>query len=349
MEADEHWMRRALEEAQKGMGRTAPNPPVGAVIVKDGEELGAGWHRRAGLPHAEREALADARRRGNEEKLRGATIYVTLEPCSTQGRTPPCVDGILEAGLRRVVYAAMDPNPRHAGRANRVLGAAGVEVTSGVMEEEAKRWIRPFRKAMLTGLPWVIWKTAMSLDARLTRPPGEGMWLTGPESRQKVQALRAEVQAIVTSGATVRADRPRLDLRDPSYLEGRETPWRVVATEDPLSLPADAPLFTDAWRDRTLVVPRGNPEKMLRDLVEERGVHSVLLECGGRMAGSWMDAGLIDEVVAFMAPMLTGGAVPPLEGKGFDEGCALDEVVFERFGSDVMMRARVAKRGEAGK
>ncbi|GAA5482518.1 riboflavin biosynthesis protein RibD [Haloferula sargassicola] len=334
-------MRRALEEARKGVGRTAPNPPVGAVIVKEGREIGAGWHRRAGQPHAEREALADARTRVGAEAIRGATIFVTLEPCSTHGRTPPCVDGIREAGISRVVYAATDPNPAHAGRAEAALQSTGVAVTAGVLEAEALRLIRPFAKAMGTGLPWVIWKTAMSLDARLTRPPGEGMWLTRAAARARVQSLRAEVGAVVTSGATVRADRPRLDLRETQYLEGREMPWRIVVSDLPDSLPMNAPLFTDANRHRTRIVPAGDPEGMLRRLVSEDGVNAVLLECGGRMAGRWMDDGWIDEVVVFLAPLLCGGAVAPLEGKGFPAGLRLREAGFERCGMDVMLRALV--------
>ncbi len=341
VEADEHWMRRALDEARKGIGRTAPNPAVGAVIVREGQEIGAGWHRRAGLPHAEREALADARSRLGAEAVRGATIYVTLEPCSTHGRTPPCVDGLIEAGVARVVYAATDPNPDHAGRADRLLENAGIAVTRGVLAAEGERLIRPFGKVVTRGLPWVVWKTAMSLDARLTRPPGEGMWLTGAAARTKVQQLRAESDAVVTSGATVRADLPRLDLRDPQYLKGREIPWRVVVSERPDSLPADAPIFADGNRHRTLVVPAGEPEALLRSLAADRGVNAVLLECGGRMAGRWMDAGLIDEVVVFMAPLLCGGSVPSLEGLGFPNGAKLDEVAFERLGPDVMMRGRL--------
>ena len=336
-------MRRALAEGRKGIGRTSPNPPVGSVIVRDGLEIGSGWHRRAGQPHAEREAIADGRARVGEEGLRGATIYVTLEPCSTFGRTPPCVEGLIECGIARVVYGARDPNPDHAGRADGILEKAGIAVTAGVLETEALELIRPFTKVITSGMPWVIWKTAMSLDARLTRPPGEGVWLTGPDSRRKVQALRSEADAIVTSGETVRKDRPRLDLREAPYLEGRQMPWRIVVSDRPGSLPADAPLFTDAHRERTLVVPSGDPARMLATLVRERGVSTVFLECGGTMAGAWMDAGLIDEVVAFMAPMVCGGSVTSLEGEGFANGLELTGASFERIGSDVMLRARVAR------
>jgi len=179
MKSDVHWMNLALTEARKGVGKTAPNPPVGAVIVKDNVLLGSGWHLAAGKPHAEREALADAFENHGHEAVRGASIYITLEPCSTHGRTPPCTQGLIDAGIVRVVYACVDRNPEHAGRADALLTSAGIEVVSGVCREESKKILRPFFKVRETGLPWVIWKTAMSLDGRLTRPPGESQWLTG--------------------------------------------------------------------------------------------------------------------------------------------------------------------------
>lgn len=336
-------MRRALEEAASGVGRTAPNPPVGAVVVRDGRELGAGWHRAAGRPHAEREALAAARAAHGESAPEGATVYVTLEPCSTTGRTPPCTAGLIEAGVARVVYAATDPNPLHAGRADGILRAAGIEVDSGILAAEAERLIRPFAKVRREGLPWVVWKTAMSLDGRLTRPPGEGMWLTGPAAREQVQHLRREVDAIVTSGETVRRDRPRLDLRGLATDDGRPQPWRVVLTDRPDSLPQDAPLLADENRGRTLVWSRSDPEAALRRLVDERGVCAVLLECGGRMAGEWIDRGLVDEVVAFLAPLIAGGPVSALGGAGFPEGLALDGARFTRHGGDVMLRANLLR------
>ncbi len=335
---DERWMARAISEGRRGVGKTSPNPPVGAVIVRDGVELGAGWHRRAGGPHAEREAIAAARETHGPEALRGATAYVTLEPCSTQGRTPPCTDGLIEAGIARVVFACTDPYPEHAGAAAGLLRSAGVEVVSGVLEPEAAKLIRPFAKRVTTGLPWVLWKTAMSLDGRLTRPPGEGMWLTGEASRERVQRLRGEADAIVTSGETVRRDRPRLDLRDLSYLEGRDQPWRVVLTDRPESLPDDAPLFSDGHRERTIVRPRNDLREVLRELASDFGVNAVLLECGGRLAADFAEAGLIDEVVAFMAPILCGGPVPALGGTGLPDGSGLDDIEFERFGDDVMLR-----------
>lgn len=339
-------MHRAIEEAQRGIGRTSPNPPVGAVIVCNGKELGAGWHRAAGQAHAEREAIRAVSELHGEDALRGATIYVTLEPCSTVGRTPACTAGLIEVGISRVVYAVADPNPAHAGRADEVLRRHGIEVVSGVLAEEAGRLIRPFAKVQRCGLPWVMLKTAMSLDGRLTRPPGEGMWLTGPESRAEVQRLRAAADAILTSGETVRRDRPRLDLRDPALFEGRAQPWRVVLTDDPESLPKDAPLFCDAHASRTVILSGKNLEAALRQLVAAYGVNALMVECGGRLAGALLDAGLIDEMVVFMAPMLTGGSVTALGGAGFPQGATMDEIRFERFGQDLMMRGVIRKKAD---
>lgn len=338
---DARWMRRALEEARRGIGRTSPNPAVGAVVAKDGIELGAGWHRGAGLPHAEREAMAAVRERHGAAALRGATVYVTLEPCSTQGRTPPCTAGLIEAGVARVVYAAEDPNPAHAGRADGLLEQAGIALTRGVLADEARRLIRPFTKVQRSGLPWVILKTAMSLDGRITRPPGEGMWLTGPEARAEVQRLRAEVEAVLSSGETVRKDRPRLDLRDPELAAGRLQPWRVVLTGNPDTLPMDAPLFTDGHRDRTLVASGEDPTAVLRGLVRDRGVSAVLVECGGRLAATLLEAGLVDEWVGFLAPLLCGGPLPALAGRGFPDGIRLKQPQFQRFGPDLMLRAEL--------
>jgi len=339
---DAYWMKLALAEARKGVGRTAPNPPVGAVVVKNGELIGRGWHRAAGQPHAEREALADALRSTGAEAVRGSTVYVTLEPCSTQGRTPPCTAGLIEAGVARVVYAATDRNPAHVGRADAILEAAGIGVRSGILADAAGTLLRPFFKVQETGLPWVIWKTAMSLDGRLTRPPGEGSWLSSPASRADVQVLRSEVDAILTSGETVRRDRPLLTLRDPDLLMGRSQPWRVIASDRPNSLPSDLQLFTDGWRDRTLIRPRGDLPALLRGLAAEQGVLSVLVEAGGVFSAALFTAGCVDEIVIYLAPLLCGGDIPALAGLGLPDTLTPVDVKFDRIGDDVRLRARIA-------
>ncbi len=326
---EEQWMRLALDEAQKGIGRTAPNPPVGAVIVKDGIMLGRGWHRAAGQPHAEREALADAA----GKNVAGSTVYITLEPCSTQGRTPPCTQGLIDAGVARVVYACVDRNPSHAGRADALLKAAGIEVVSGVCQEAAEKILRPFFKVRETGMPWVIWKSAMSLDGRITRPPDESQWLTGELARADVQKLRSTVDAIITSGETVRRDKPDLTIRMPELLEGRAQPWRVIVTDRPESLPAQS--------ERTLIRPRADLAGTLRKLASEQGVISVMVEAGGVFSAALFEAGLIDEVVVYYAPMLCGGPSPGLGGVGLKQSLHLDEIDFQQFGNDIRVRGIV--------
>lgn len=343
---DERWMGIAIAEAANGVGRTAPNPPVGAVVVRNGEMLGKGWHRAAGQPHAEREAIAAARSHHGEHALRGASIYVTLEPCSTHGRTPPCTDGILEAGITRVVYACRDENPAHQGRADAVLADAGVEVVSGIMENAAMRQLRPFFKVRETGLPWVIWKTAMSIDGRLTRPPGEGQWLTSDAARLDVQELRSTVDAILTSGETVRRDRPSLTIRVPNLIAGRAQPWRVIFSDFPESLPRDVSLIQDA--ERTLIRPRGGLADSLKALASEQGVLAALIEAGGVFAGALFAEGLIDEVVIYMAPMLCGGPVAALDDCALPLPLRLVEPEFVRISDsqDVRLRALVEKISE---
>ncbi len=333
MSDDTRWMELALDEARTGIGRTAPNPPVGAVIVKDGELLGKGWHRAAGRPHAEREALADAA----GKDVRGSTIYITLEPCSTHGRTPPCTQGLIDAGVTRVVYACVDRNPDHAGRADALLKAAGIEVVSGVCANEVEKILRPFFKVRETGLPWVIWKTAMSLDGRITRPPGEGQWLTGELARADVQKLRSTVDAIITSGETVRRDKPALTIRVPELLEGREQPWRVVVSDRPETLILDGPM------DRTLIRPRGDLAEILRNLARDQDLLSVMIEAGGVFSAAMFEAGLVDEVVVYYAPMLCGGPSPGLGGVGLRESLHLDEVDFKQFGNDIRLRGVVGR------
>jgi diaminohydroxyphosphoribosylaminopyrimidine deaminase / 5-amino-6-(5-phosphoribosylamino)uracil reductase len=339
---DDHWMQLALLEARKGIGKTAPNPPVGAVVVKDDVLLGAGWHRKAGSPHAEREALADAVSKHGAEAVRGAAVYVSLEPCSTHGRTPPCTQGLIDAGIQRVVYASVDRNPEHAGRADAILAEAGIEVVSGVCRDEAEKILRPFFKVRETGLPWVIWKTAMSLDGRLTRPPGESRWLTGEEALADVQKLRGSVDAILTSGATVRRDLPALTIRVPELLDGRYQPWRVVFSDQEDSLPQEAPLFCDEWKNRTLIRPRHGLENSLRRLAAEQGVLSCMTEAGGIFSAALFEAGLVDEVIVYYAPLLCGGPSPALAGAGLEKSLHLNEIEFTRLGNDLRLRGLVS-------
>ena len=257
-------MALALREARRGIGLTSPNPPVGAVIVRDGEILGKGWHRKAGGPHAERSALANA---GGPQACHGATMYVTLEPCSTHGRTPPCVEALIEARLKRVVWAVDDPHHVNAGRAEAVLTGHGISVSRGIMAAEAAHLLEPWTKFITTGVPWVIAKAGLSLDGKITRPRGEGPWLTNDLARADAMKLRRRVDAIVVGAETIRRDDPSLTLRPPR--PGKDQPWRVVLTRSG-RLPETSRVFTDAWKDRTLVLTHKTLEAALRDLAERR-------------------------------------------------------------------------------
>lgn len=340
---DADWMQIALQEARKGVGKTAPNPPVGAVIVKDDELLGRGWHHRAGMPHAEVEAIRAATAAHGAERLKGATAYVTLEPCSTIGRTPACTSGLIEAGISRVVYACQDPNPFHAGAADALLRKSGIEVIPGVLNDACEKILRPFFKVQRTGMPWVIWKCAMSLDGKITRPAGEGQWLSGEASRADVQKLRSEVDAILTSGETVRQDKPSLTIRVPELLEDRQQPWRVICTDRPESLPADAPLLSDPWKDRTLLRSSQDLPSMLKNLVREQGVLSVMIEAGGKFSAAMLRAGLVDEAVIYYAPILCGDTVPALAGEAFSHSVKLTDIHSETFGEDLKLRGLLEK------
>ncbi len=334
---DERFMRAALREARRGLGQTSPNPAVGAVIVRGGRIVARGFHRRAGLPHAEIEALRALK---NPASARGATIYVTLEPCSTQGRTPPCVDAIIGAGFARVVIGAIDPNPAHAGRGVELLRAAGLKVTSGVLEAECRELNAAFNHWIVTKRPLVIAKAGMSLDGRLTRPPGEGQWLTTEAARADVHRLRAQVDAILIGAGTLRADNPRLTVR--GIAEARQ-PWRIVmAGSDPL--PKDAHVFTDQYRDRTLVYRGKTLRAVLRDL-GRRQITSVLIEGGTRVLGEAFDERLVDRVQFYIAPLICGGPAVVAGGKG--AGCTADSLVlldpvYTRLGPDLRLTARVA-------
>lgn len=338
MAKEKQWMLLAIAEARRGLGLTSPNPAVGAVIVKDEQLLGQGWHTGAGRPHAEREAIADVLCRHSPKTLVGSTIYVTLEPCSTHGRTPPCTQGILDAGISRVVYGAEDPNPEHAGAARQILEAAGVEVSTGEEKDACEEIIRAFTKKQRTGLPWVLVKSAMSLDGRISRPPGESSWLTSPESRQMVQQLRFESDAIITGGNTLRIDNPALTLRD-SGLPKKTQPWRMVITRGSRQdLPLDHQMFTDRYAERTIVQENGDLEMALRDLAE-RGCNSVMVEAGGKLIAAMINARLVDEVAFFYAPLLTGGG-------DWGVGDLLQDVrlsnqSYIRIGDDLLLRASV--------
>ena len=335
MPADEEFMREAIREARKGAGATHPNPAVGAVIVSGRTIVAKGWHRAAGSPHAEIEALKSARQRA-----RGATLYVTLEPCSTQGRTPPCTRAIIEAGLARVVFGATDPNRKHSGRAAALLSRAGIEVQAGVLAGPCAALNPEWNKWISTGMPYVIAKAAMTLDGRINSPP-ESRWITGKASRQDAMKLRSRVQAILVGGGTVRVDDPQLTVRG---ISNSSQPLRVVWTRSG-QLPASARIFTDEYRDRTIVLTGISLGSALREL-GSREIASVLIEGGGRVLGEAFDAALVDEVCFYMAPILVGGAIPVTSGRGVrdnEHAVRLSSVQFKRIGSEVRLTATVLR------
>lgn len=336
LSADERHMREALAEGVKGVGLTSPNPPVGAVIVREGKTLGRGWHERAGDPHAEVLALRDAVRQFGPDAARGATLYVTLEPCSTHGRTPPCTGAILAAGLTRVVIGATDPNPLHAGKGVDLLREAGVEVTCGVLERDARELIRFFSRHITTGLPWVIAKTAITLDGRTTLPPGEGQWVTSKESRDDVQFWRRQCDAILVGGETFRRDNPALTLRG-KWAEGRQQPWRVILTSDP-DLPETHKLFTDFHSNRT-IVHEGITFKESLARLGNLGVASVMLESGGRLFTHALREGLVNEVILYLAPVFGGGDHRLIQTEGIVG--SLKDVEVSLIGPDIRVRGMV--------
>jgi diaminohydroxyphosphoribosylaminopyrimidine deaminase/5-amino-6-(5-phosphoribosylamino)uracil reductase len=333
---DEDWMRIALAEARKGLGTTNPNPAVGTVIVKDGRLLAQGYHRRAGRPHAEIEAL---RRLRHKHHAQGATLYVTLEPCSTTGRTPPCTEAIIRSGARRVVVGAIDPNPNHKGRGLQRLREAGISVTAGVLERACEELNVGFNRWIVTKRPWVIAKIAQSLDGRISRPPHEAQWLTGEAARRRTHQLRSTVHAILVGAETIRSDNPLLTVRG---IRGARQPWRIVATHSG-NLPSTAHVFSDRYRDRTIVFRDRSWDDVLAEL-GSRGVTRLLVEGGGNVLGQLFDQHRIDELWSFYAPMLTAGDKPSLGGSGVtsnESAIPLIEPKFERFGDDVLVRGYV--------
>ncbi len=365
---DERFMARALELARRGLGLASPNPMVGAVVVSDGEVLGEGWHEGPGTDHAEVIAL---RRAG--ERARDATLYVTLEPCSHQGRTPPCAPQVIGAAVARVVVATGDPNPVVDGRGLATLRDAGVAVDVGVAREEGRRLIEAFAKAVTTGVPFVTLKMAASLDGRVAARDGSSRWITGPEARRDVHVLRAGADAVLVGAGTALADDPALTVRLEGY--GGRQPLRVVADASG-RVPAGGRLF-DATGGRPVLATTERAAAAVRGAWEERGgaVHvlptdgsrgvslpallqtlrachgtqGVLIEGGPTLAWSAVRDGVVDRVVWYVAPKLLGG-----DGDGFGslmgEGVAtiadalpLDIEAVERLGADLRVSARPAE------
>ncbi|HEV7734967.1 MAG TPA: bifunctional diaminohydroxyphosphoribosylaminopyrimidine deaminase/5-amino-6-(5-phosphoribosylamino)uracil reductase RibD [Candidatus Binatia bacterium] len=365
--SDAAWMARALALAARGLGRTFPNPAVGAIFVRAGRVVGEGFHARAGAAHAEVEAL---RRAG--ARARGATLYVTLEPCAHQGRTPPCVDALLPLGLARVVVATGDPDPRVRGRGIRALRRAGIPVDVGVGRADADLLLAGYRSRILRGRPQVTLKLALTLDGRIAAQSGDARWITGPAARRMGHALRDVSDAILVGAGTVRADDPRLTCR----LPGGHDPIRVVVAGAGLDLPTRAQLLAPGGPPTWIVAPRTAPaarvERLRRRGIEmillparrgriafdaiarslgDRGITSLLVEGGGTVAAAALRDRCVDRAVLFLAPMLLGGdALPAVGALGIAriaDAIRLDGLSVARVGDDLVLEGRVRYRSES--
>jgi diaminohydroxyphosphoribosylaminopyrimidine deaminase/5-amino-6-(5-phosphoribosylamino)uracil reductase len=361
---NERFMCHALQLAARGEGRVEPNPMVGCVFVQGDRVIGEGWHDRFGGPHAEVEALSRA---GNA--ARGATMYVTLEPCCHHGKTPPCTDAIISAGIKRVVVASRDPFPRVDGGGIRQLEAAGIRVESGVLQVEAQQLNAPYFKRLKTGRPWVIAKWAMTLDGKLATSTGDSQWISNEKSREVVHALRGRVDAIIVGRKTVEHDDPLLTARPP----GPRTATRVVF-DSHAELAIDSQLVRSAATAPVLVVARpeaapANVERLagagcevlslnaidraqqaalLLDVLGRREMTNVLIEGGATLLGTFLDGDLIDEVHVFVAPKLAGGkgAVTPIAGVGAEwmrDAIQLQQCEVQQIEQDGYIHGRVAR------
>lgn len=358
---DEDYMRLALELAEKGRGFVNPNPMVGAVIVKDGKIIGQGYHRKYGELHAERNALADC-----TEDPKGAVLYVTLEPCCHYGKTPPCTEAILEAGIRRVVIGAMDANPLVAGKGAALLRERGVLVDTGVLKEECEEQNRVFFHYMNTGTPYVILKYAMTLDGKIATVTGASRWITGEIARAHVHRLRQECMGIMVGSGTVLADDPALNCR----IEGGRDPVRIIC-DTSLRTPLDATVVTTAGTQRTILATSCGDETRQREYLErgceiivipregehldlgalmgelgKRNIDGILLEGGGTLNWSALSAGIVNEVQAYVAPKIFGGAgaKTPVAGPGVflpEEAVHMRDMKVQKLGEDILVTARV--------
>ncbi|MBC5625270.1 bifunctional diaminohydroxyphosphoribosylaminopyrimidine deaminase/5-amino-6-(5-phosphoribosylamino)uracil reductase RibD [Clostridium sp. NSJ-49] len=362
---DKKFMYLAIDLAKQGNGKVNPNPLVGAVIVKDGRVIGQGYHEEYGKAHAEVNAFKSLR-----ESSEGATIYVTLEPCSHYGKTPPCVDKIIENKISKVVIGTLDPNPLVAGRGVRKLRDSGIEVVVGILEEECKNLAEVFMKYIVTKTPFVVLKTAMTLDGKIATQTGESKWITCEKSRRNVHKLRNELSAIMVGVNTVVKDNPELTCR----LEGGRNPVRVIV-DSKLRIPIESKVINDKL-SRTIIATTKESNKSKRDSLEKLGVEivvvksknekvdlkdlmiklgelnidSILLEGGGTLNFSALEEGIIDKVQAYISPKIIGGekSKTPVEGNGVEElskAILLENITTESVGEDILIQGYI-KRGE---
>lgn len=349
---DSFYMARAIQLAKKGWFTTRTNPRVGCVIVKNNQNIAEGWHEKAGLNHAEVNAIESA-----TESLEGSTAYVTLEPCSHFGKRPPCSLALVKAGIKKVVCAMQDPNSLVAGQGFEQLRKAGVEVQVGLMEQEALKLNQGFIKRMQTGLPKVVIKSAMSVDGKVAMASGESKWVTSKEARTDVQRLRAESCAIITGSGTVIQDDPSMNVRDDDFLDNEHfaQPLRVVIDSQGL-VPASAKIFqqdgetllaSKQWRNDEF--PAGVNQEIFDDesakidlydlllTLGDRGVNQVLVEAGSALAGAFLEQHLVDELVVYQAPKLLGSKATSAYRLPFDkmaQSIELELADFRKVGED---------------
>jgi len=330
---DSRFMLRALELARRAWGMTSPNPLVGAVLVKEGRVIGEGWHHRAGEAHAEVNAFLDAEACG--EDTAGAVLYVTLEPCSSTGRTPPCTEKILRSGVRKVVIGCLDPNPRHDGRAVSMLERGGIEVVAGVEEAACRELNRAFFCWIKTGRPLVILKLAVTLDGRIAAYTGDSRWVTGEFSRKRVQELRRLCDAVMVGAGTLKADHPHLTVREPADWPCQ--PLRIVASSTMTQEELNA-YFPDG--NAELADPGKEGWTAFLDRLGKRNITALLIEGGAGLAGSALDSGVVDRVEFHIAPKILGGdrslgAVGGRNPERMAEALTLADVQVRRYGDDV--------------
>jgi len=362
--SDTIFMQEALKLARKGLGKTSPNPMVGAVVVREGEIVGRGWHPGAGQPHAEIFALKEA-----GELALDAELYVTLEPCNHEGRTPPCSEAIIRAGIRRVVIGTADPNPAVIGRGAERLKQAGIKVEIGLLEEECRRLNETWNKYITTGLPFVTLKAAASLDGRIATRTGHSQWITNEKSRHYVHQIRAAHDAILIGIGTLLKDNPHLTARRPG-LEPL-SPYRIVL-DSLLRTPLDSNIFGSDGREKMILATRRHEEKKLapyREQVKEilllptndlgqldfpallrelgrREITSVLIEGGSEINGSALDNRIIDKICFFYAPILIGGrgSLGMLSGEGtesIDQALPVKDITIRHFDSDLCLEGYI--------
>jgi len=363
-------MRLALQLAKRGHGATSPNPMVGAVLMKGGKIIGRGWHRRASLPHAEIEALHDAQKRGHSP--RDATLYVTLEPCCTHGRTPPCTDAIITAGIKKIIVGATDLNPKHAGKGIKILRRAGIEVVHGILGDECAKLNEAFNHWIVHRTPFVTVKAAMTVDGKIATASGESKWITGEKARAHGMKLRRGNDAILVGINTILADNPSLTARS----QNKNLRPRRIVLDSLARTPLAAKVAGDefavlttivigkrapknrvaalAKRVKVLVAPMTNSKPDLKWLLKKLGaenVTSLLVEGGGEVNASFLLGGLARRAAFFYAPKILGGrdsrkAVAGDGVKSLSEAIQLREIEWKRIGGDLLMTALVANGGK---